>query len=88
MENDPSNKDNPPSNGYDIRHGYYCGEDDWNEWHIGFSLDAVKKALEEVAEPIKEVQGFPFLVRFSLNYFIVVIVVFLRKLILQKARFT
>ena len=54
VENDPSNKDNPPSNGYDIRHGYYCGEDDWNEWHIGFSLDAVKKALEEVAEPIKE----------------------------------
>ena len=36
----------------------------------------------------KSIQGFLFLVRFSLNYFIVVIVVFLRKLILQKARFT
>lgn len=54
VTNDPSNKDNPPSNGYDIRNGYACGERDWNDWHIAFSLDAVKKALEEVTEPIKE----------------------------------
>lgn len=36
----------------------------------------------------KSIQGFPFFVGFSLNCFVVVIVVFLRKLILQKARFT
>ena len=36
----------------------------------------------------KSIQGFLFFVGFSLNCFIVTIVVFLRKLILQKARFT
>jgi hypothetical protein len=54
IQRDPFDKDNPPSGGYDIRNGYACGERDWNDWHIDFSLDAVKKALEEVAEPIKE----------------------------------
>jgi hypothetical protein len=54
IQRDPFDKDNPPSGGYDIRNGYFCGERDWNEWHIDFTLDAVKKALEEVAEPIRE----------------------------------
>lgn len=54
IQRDPFDKDNPPSGGYDIRNGYACGKRDWNDWHIDFSLDAVKKALEEVAEPIKE----------------------------------
>lgn len=54
IQRDPFDKDNPPSGGYDIRNGYFCGERDWNEWRIDFTLDAVKKALEEVAEPIRE----------------------------------
>ena len=58
IQRDPFDKDNPPSGGYDIRNGYFVGDkpsDEYNDWHLDFSLDAIKKALEEV--PVKIYQG-------------------------------
>lgn len=54
VENDPFDSKNPPSGGYDIRNGYYCGDHDWNAWDMDFSLEAITKELESVPEPIKK----------------------------------
>lgn len=54
VENDPFDSKNPPSGGYDIRNGYYCGERDWNSWDMDFSLEAITKELESVPELISK----------------------------------
>lgn len=53
IKNDPFDSKNPPSGGYDIRNGYHCGDRDWNDWDIDFSLEAITKEIEGIPEIIR-----------------------------------
>lgn len=51
VETDPTNKEFPPSNGYDIRNGYdttKAYDPSKNSWDMDFSLDSIIKELEAV----------------------------------------
>lgn len=57
IENDTFDKNNPPSGGYDIRNGYFLGSNtqgDFTDWELEFSLEDVKKALENVPGVISQ----------------------------------
>lgn len=54
VENDPYDRDHPPSGGYDIRNGYSRDAEgrDWIYWDMEFSLEGIVKELERVPETI------------------------------------